>query len=493
VHGSIATDTGRPALPTNAVSASWRVSVPTDETGHLPVSGPQSRLGRRVGAMSPGGLGVVLVAVAAIAYVVSNPLHDDLYNHFVWQADAWLHGHLPIAYPVSSGPFQNWYFQDVMPDPRHPGFGILPFPPLPAVVLLPVVALMGMATPASLVAALLGAVDVGLAWRLCRRLAADRGVALVATAFLAFGTVAWYAAAIGTTWFLAHVVALGLSLLAVTIAVDADPASPPANPHARVAAVGPSTPGYGSEHERRGGLLGGGRATFVAALLLGLASLARLTVVFGLPFLFLVGGGSWRRRVVLAVAGAAIPLTALAGYNLATTGQLFNPAYAAIARTEYRPDPSLYHADWGVEDVRYIPQNLVIALLRPPQVRPECGLALLDPACGTVQPDPIGMGLLLTSPACLLVLPALRRLLRDRLVAGATLAVVLIGLADAAHFSQGWVQFGWRFSNDFVAFTLVPITLVMARMGLNRRVVALVGLSVLVNLWGVYWGVVLGW
>ncbi len=239
--------------------------------------------------------------------------------------------------------------------------------------------------------------------------------------------------------------------------------------------------------------LSGYRSTFVAGLLLGLASLARLTVVFGLPFLVLVGGGSWRRRAVLAVAGAAIPLAALAGYNLATTGQLFNPAYAAIARTEYRPDPSLYHADWGVEDVRYIPQNLVIALLRPPQVRPECGLALLDPNCGTIQPDPVGTGLLLTSPAYLLALPALRRLLRDRLVAGAAIAVVLVGLADAAHFSQGWVQFGWRFSNDLAPFALVPVTLVMARMGLNRRVMALVGLSVLVCLWGVYWGVVLGW
>jgi hypothetical protein len=207
----------------------------------------------------------------------------------------------------------------------------------------------------------------------------------------------------------------------------------------------------------------------------------------------LVGGGSWRSRMVMAAAGAAIPLALLAGYNLASTGQLFNPAYGTIARTEYRPDPALYHADWGVEDVRYIPQNLPIALFNPPRVRTGCGLALLDPGCGTVQPDPIGTGLLLASPAYLLVLPALRWLRRDRLVVAAAIAVVLIGLADTAHFSQGWVQFGWRFSNDFVAFALVPIVLVMARMGLNRRVLLLVGLSVLINLWGVYWGVVLGW
>ena len=39
----------------------------------------------------------------------------------------------------------------------------------------------------------------------------------------------------------------------------------------------------------------------------------------------------------------------------------------------------------------------------------------------------------------------------------------------------------------------LPITLAIARMGLNRRVLFLVGLSILVNLWGVYWGVTLGW
>ncbi len=490
MHGSIATDAGRPT-PVGAAGPAWGPAPRyADDSPRLPRLGPTTRLGLRLDEIPPRTLGLALLAVAALVYVVSNPLHDDLYNHFVWQADAWLHGRLAIAFPVSSGPHQNSYFQDVVPDPGHPGLGLLPFPPLPALALLPFVAILGLATPASLIAALLGALDVGLAWRLCRRLAADRGVVLIATMFFAFGTVAWYAAAIGTTWFLAHVVAVGLSLLAVTIAIDADLALRGAGAPGRSAgleSVPSSGAATGSHH------LGGSRAAFVAGLLLGFATLARLTVIFGLPFLFLVGGGTWRSRLVLAVVGAAIPLVVLAGYNVASTGQPFSPAYATIARTEYHPEPALYHANWGVEDVRYIPQNLRLALFNPPEIRPGCGLALLDPNCGTVRPDPIGMGLILVSPAYLLALPALRRLRRDRVVAAGGLAVMLIGLADAAHFSQGWVQFGWRFSNDFVAFALVPVTLEIAHMGLNRRVLFLVGLSILVNLWGVYWGVTLGW
>ena len=486
MHGSIATDTGRTASHGDSTPFARRAGDATP----LPAGGPRTAVGARLSAIPSWRIGLGLVALVAVVYIVSDSLHSDLYNHFVWQADAWLHGRLAIAWPVSTGTYQNWYFQDVMPDPGHPGLGFLPFPPLPALVLLPFVAVLGLATPSSLIAALLGAVDVGLAWRLCRRVAADRGVALAATLFFAFGTVAWYAAAIGSTWFLAHMVALGLSLLAVTVAIDGGAAA-----HGRASRPGRPAPGSAPSAGR---LLRSARTLFngralTAGVLLGLAALSRLTVAFGAPFPVLVGSGTWRSRLVSTGVGIAIPLAALVAYNLASTGQVFNPAYNAIARTEYHPMPALYHASWGVEDLRYIPQNLVLALFHPPSVRPECGLALLDPTCGTLQPDPVGMGLLLTSPAYLLALPALRRIRGDRLVGGAALAVLLVALADLAHFSQGWVQFGWRFSNDFAPFALVLVTLTMARRGLDRWVLLLVGLSVLVNLWGVYWGLVLGW
>ena len=486
MHGSIATDTGRTVPYSDSTPFGWRA----DHTTPLPADGPRSPTGARLSVVPSWRIGAGLIAFAAVVYVASDALHVNLYNHFVWQADAWLHGRLAISYPVSTGAYQNSFFQDVMPDPGHPGLGILPFPPLPALVLLPFVAILGLATPSSLIAALLAAVDVGLAWRLCRRVAADRGVALAATLFLAFGTVAWYAAAIGSTWFLAHLVALGLSLLAVTLAIDGDAAA-----RGRVGRPGPSDPGGAPSAGRPGR---GARAllnprALAAGVLLGLAALSRLTVAFGAPFPVLVGSGTWRSRLVSTGIGVAIPLAALVAYNLASTGQVFNPAYNAIARIEYHPMPALYHAGWGVEDLRYIPQNLVFALSHLPDVRPGCGLAVLDPACGTLQPDPIGMGLLLTSPAYLLALPVLRRVLSDRVVAGAALATLLVALADLAHFSQGWVQFGWRFSNDFAPFALVLVALAMARRGLDRWVLLLVGLSVLINLWGVYWGLVLGW
>ena len=48
---------------------------------------------------------------------------------------------------------------------------------------------------------------------------------------------------------------------------------------------------------------------------------------------------------------------------------------------------------------------------------------------------------------------------RRRLVAGAALAVAAIAFANLMHFSQGWVQFGYRFSNDFVPWALLLVAI----------------------------------
>jgi hypothetical protein len=104
------------------------------------------------------------------------------------------------------------------------------------------------------------------------------------------------------------------------------------------------------------------------------------------------------------------------------------------------------------------------------------------------------MSLLLTSPGYLLAIPALIRLGRSRLIAGAAIAIGAIAFVNLMHFSQGWVQFGYRFSNDFVVFALVLVAIGMARRGrVGLLGLWLVGLSVAINAWGVIWGNLLGW
>lgn len=422
--------------------------------------------------IDPVWVSVALFILALVVYLGSNPVQHDLYDHFVWQADAFLQGRAEIAYPVSEGPYRNDYFQDVLP--VAPDRAQLPFPPLPAIILLPFVAIWGLGTNGAVVAAVLGALNVVLCWVMLLGVTPRRSAALLGTLFYGFGTVAWYAAMLGTTWFLAHVVASTFLFIAIATAVRAD---------GRHRAIG------------RG---------IAAGLAFGTAATARLTTVFAAPFfVFVGGGGSWARRAASAGAGALIPVLLLLGYNFVTTGAVFHPAYDHLYEVEYRPRPGLVNPDWAIEDPRYIPQNAGIMLGQPPLSPllddPACALeqigphSLLDRACPLLQPDPLGMSILLVSPAYLLMIPVLLRSWRYRLVAGAALAVLSVALIDLMHFSQGWVQFGYRFSNDFAPFATILVALGIARLGIGPISLGLVAASIAVNAWGVYWGVTLGW
>ena len=121
----------------------------------------------------------------------------------------------------------------------------------------------------------------------------------------------------------------------------------------------------------------GGRSTARRSLpgcCSGIAATARLPLVFGAPFLMLVGGGgsvapahASRRR-----SAGVLPVAALLGYTWLTTGSVLHPGYDYQYQLEANGYPTLgYHPDWSVEDIRYVPQNLAIMLgslpLRPPR------------------------------------------------------------------------------------------------------------------------------
>jgi hypothetical protein len=476
-------------------------------------------------------VGIAIAAFVLLIYLVSNPGRHNFYEHFTWQAAAWLEGQAGIRYPVCpsdgvpmfAGTTCAWladddepyndFFLDVLPvtnpDGSSTGRALIPFPPLPAVVLLPFVAIFGLTTDAQTLAAFIGGLDVWLMWWMLGALGLRIRLRAAATLFFGLGTVFWYTSMLGTTWYFAHVVAVALTILAVGIALRADRRGVA---EAR-AAVGADVAvprsarltltsiwlEFRSALRHRPWTLLDGRQ-FLAGFLLGLAATARLTIIFGLPFLAFAGsGGSPLRRTLSAGFGAALPILALVAYNVVTTGHLFHPAYEYLYQQEAYGYPELgYNPSWSIEDLRYVPQNLWLMLAGAPDVMPVCTPG--DPrspfsaTCPIVVPKSVGMSLLLTSPAYLLAIPAILRAGRSRLIAGGTIAVAAIAFANLMHFSQGWVQFGYRFSNDFAPFAFVLVALGMARFGAVRGWVGvLVAASILINLWGVAWGVILQW
>ena len=475
-------------------------------------------------------VGASLVAIALVVYTLSHPYR--FYDHFEWQAAAFLEGQAAIRYPVAATATSpgNAFFQDVLPVPTTDGVprALVPFPPLPAVVLMPFVALWGLNADGQLIFAILGALDVGIAWWILGRLPIRTWVRLATTVFFGFGTVFWYAAQLGTTWYQAHVLAVGLALAAVGVALGRDGAAARSEDEALVGdGEGAGAAAVAAPSSLAATLLPDPRQ-FLAGLLFGLACTSRLTVVFGAPFFLFVGsGGSWQRRGWSAALGAAIPIGALLVYNVVTTGHILHPGYQHLYELEagfYKP--LNYHLDWWIEDVRYLPQNFGIMFLNTPvwlpnEVPSALGLGgplcttsgsmrgWFNPACPLLLPRDTGMSILLTSPGYFLILPALRwGYGHSRAVTGAALAVLLIGVVNLAHFSQGWVQFGYRFSNDFVPWALLLVAIGLDRIATRASAppswpitsrlllvlaVGLVGLSVLVNFWGVVWGDTLGW
>ena len=472
-------------------------------------------------------VGLLIALAALVLYAVSNPVHLNQYNHFVWQADAFLHGRDWFPFPVPDGTGQpgNWYFQDVYPLTDASGIpdgrALLPFPPLPALVLLPFVAVFGLFADQEGVGILLAALGVGLAYWMLGRLAIRTSVRVLTTAVFATGTVWWWSAAVGSTWYFAHLVAVDIALVAVGVALGADRRAATeslwqeaereadrldragAPPPGRIAAV-------------LAGLWPLDRSQLVAGFLLGLAATARLPLVFAAPWFMLVGGGgSWPRRTASAAVGGALPVAALVIYTLVTTGAPLNPGYDYQYQLEANGYPTLgYHPSWSIEDPRYIPQNLGIMFGELPAVMPDikpdtlgfsapqplctapgARRSLFDPECPIALPIDIGTSILLSAPGLLLALFAFRRRPRARLTIGTGLTVLVIAAFNLSHFSQGWVQWGYRFSLDFIPFLLPLVALGAARLDGRPRLTAFTLLVAggLINLWGVTWGQLLGW
>ena len=495
-----------------------------------------------------------LVAIALVVYTLSHPYR--YYNHFEWQALAFLEGQAAIRYPVEATRDSpgNAFFQDVLPVPSADGV---------AARLVPVPAPAG--GPAHAVRRALGPrrrrpADLRDPRRDRRR--ASRGGCSAGCPI--------------RTWVRRR--DDGLLRLRDGLLVrrpDRDDLVPGPRPRGRAwrcwrsasrsapigmrprseddlrtsARRGPrrsapaSTPAPAA-HRRARRLLALDRRQFLAGLLFGLACTSRLTVVFAAPFFVLVGvGGTWSGAAVSAALGAAIPIGAAASlYNVVSTGHVFHPGYQYLYELEAGfYTPLHYNLDWGIEDLR----------VPPPESRDH-----VSQHAGLVAPNVVpARRSAAGGPLC--IGPGRRpRALRPRLPArpaaghrdepapheprlppraagasagasagagwstGAGLAVLIVAFVNLMHFSQGWVQFGYRFSLDFAPWALLLVAIglerIAARTGgrpssfgavaLARGIagrslaLALVGLavllvvgSILVNLWGVVWGDALGW
>src|SRR5208337_4487074 len=170
------------------------------------------------------------------------------YDAHVRQAFAFIHGHTYIEAP--------YYIEHAQVGP----YSYQLHPILPAILLMPFVAIWGMSTNQNYFSIIVGALDIALAWRLLGRFRISLNARKWLTLFFGVGTIIWYETINGGSWGVSMVVAILVTLLALDETFD----------QARPAVVG----------------------SFAAA-----AGLARYDLVFVWP-IYLALLLFWRRRTI---------------------------------------------------------------------------------------------------------------------------------------------------------------------------------------------------
>lgn len=362
------------------------------------------------------------------------------YNHFALLADSWLHHRLdirgsppPYAANNDFAEFQGkWYVS---------------FPPFPAVWLLPWVKMGGFVENIRDGQAFLWLAGIGPAvlWLVLEKLrrtgksGRTETTGLWLTLLFAFGTVYWFTAEQGTVWFAAHVVGVLLSALYVLFSIDA-------------------------EHPIWAGImLGCAWLTRTPMLLLGVvfaAEALRVSIRGGWPqstagrWPMVVG--TWRaldvkallKRWVLFMLPVCAAVALFLWYNWARFHNPFEFGHRLLT-VAWRSRIER----WGLFSYHYLGRNLSVAL---------AGLPFVNPTEPRIQINVHGLALWVTSPFYLWLLWPKKTGWQYFVYA---LGAMMVFGADLLYQNSGWMQFGYRFSNDFSVLLFVLIAIGGCRLG----------------------------
>jgi len=382
------------------------------------------------------------VAAAAITFVVvlaSSHLRSTHQNNYVRVAYAWLHGRMWIDWPG------RW--MDAVQYNGH-YYGV--DGPVPALFMLPLVAIWGNAANQTIVAIFFAAVAAGLAWTLAERLGvADASTRVFLLLFFVAGTDVWWCAMLGDVWFLAHLCAVAFVLGALV--------------------------------ELRGRCRG-----WLVALCAVLAAGARFPEVAAFPlFAWALTTGALAERpptreerfarLRSASIVFACAVVAFIGYDELMWGTFYD-----IGHTVY------YHADaWGAPtgspfQLSYVPYQIYSFFFRAPMLVEW----LQHVQWPYVKPDTNGIALTFTSPALVL---AFRAKTPVHVVRALAITTLLVAIPELTYYLNGWVQFGMRHFLDMLPYVFA-LMCIGVRERLPRWGVGLIVYSAIVGAWGVwYW------
>jgi hypothetical protein len=394
---------------------------------------------------------IFVLALLAYALMAGATLtKQSIAPHFVYLADAWLDGRSSLAEPLPST-------YDLI---SYEGQFYVAQPPLPALMMLPLVAIRGAAgTPDILVTVILGALSVALADLTLRVMVRDLSPQrhFLLMIFFALGTVHGMLSALGTVWFtpqIAATLALWFFLLGMVWRW-------PLLVGCALAAVALARPG----------VLPGAILLYAGWILFDFWAVTSdanshnreglVTLPYDLLRLLKTG--------LLAAAPILLALVFLGWYNNARFASATDFGYDYINEA---PELAQRRLDHGNFAAYFLPENLYTATIRPP---------LLED--GSIEPDPWGMGLLLTSPVLVYAALAFPWDRQKMLLASGGMLMLLPALL---YHNTGSAQFGYRFVLDALPVLMILVA-IGARRGKGWPLAVLTVWSVAVHLWGFFW------
>jgi hypothetical protein len=357
-------------------------------------------------------------------------------NEFVALAEAWMHGRLDLA--ANLAPYLDLA--------EYGGRYFVPYPPAPALLFLPAVALFGRSVPHALLHLGLSAAILPLFYLVVRSYTQDTGhderEQLWLVALLALGTSITPLTTNSNVYFTGQVVAVLFACLALLAAYQ-------------------------------------GRHPGVAGLALGGAFLSRGAVLLAAPLLLVViwQGRSQNRQgdrqspwpaLLRFGLGLGVVLLLAGLYNWARFG---NPLELGYRYLGWRDDPDILR--WGMFNYVYLERNLHAAFTSLPVFLPQFPYIAFNPE---------GLSLLLTTPVLVLLLWLRRWTFTAR---AALLSSGLIFLPALFYANTGFAQYGYRYAADFLPFLVLAMALAGLRIS-TWRVKALILAGIVVCLWGAF-------
>lgn len=396
----------------------------------------------------------VICTIAFFGTASPNRIREHTpYNHYALLADAWLHGQLDLRGPPPPYSGNNDFAQ-------KGDKWFISFPPFPAVWMVPWVMLGGYVENVRDGQAFMWLAGVGpavlfLVFEKLRRqgyLRRREATNFILALLFALGTVYWFTAIQGTVWFAAHVVGVAVGALFLLCAIDA-------------------------KHPILAGLLiGCAFLTRPPMVLMGLVfatEAVRVSLKNGPPIdasgpmsylmkmLRSLDYKALLKRWSLFAVPALAMLAVACWHNYARFGDptQFGHEYLTVAW-------SARIAKWGLFSYHYLPRNLAIVLT---------SLPYLNQTPALFQINAHGLALWVTTPMYLWLLWPKKW---DWMYVTFAIAAIAVALPDLTYQNSGWMQFGYRFSNDFALLLFVLLALGHRRFRAGFYTVAAVAVAI---------------